>query len=68
MAAFTEHIAHHPRHMIACVVGALVMVIGFALDLPVVAAVGAVACAAGCGSMIWMMVIAPRTHRYGSGT
>jgi len=43
-------------------------VIGFALDLPAVAAVGAVACAAGCGSMIWMMVIAPRTHRYGSGT
>jgi len=68
MAAFMEHVAHHRRQMLACVLGALFIGVGFALDIPLAAVVGAVACAAGCGSMIWMMVIAPRTHRHGGAS
>jgi len=62
MAAFREHLVHHTRHMIACGVAALVMIIGFALSVSALAVVGAVACGAMCFSMIRMMVIAGRSR------
>ena len=62
MDAFREHLEHHRRHMLACLVAGLVLAVGIVLSIPAVAIVGGVACAAGCVSMIGMMVHAGPSH------
>jgi hypothetical protein len=46
--------------MLGCAAAVLVLVIGLVLDVVVLAAIGGIACAAMCVSMIWMMVRAGR--------
>jgi len=62
MDAFREHLEHHRRHMLACLVASLVLAVGIVLSIPAVAIVGGVACAAGYVSMIGMMVHAGPSH------
>ena len=62
MRALAEHLTHHGRHMLACLGGAAVMVVGFALSITPLAIVGAVVCGVGCLSMIRM--VATRRHAH----
>jgi hypothetical protein len=55
MSSLRQHL--HSRHMLACVLGAVVMVVGFAVNVVALAIVGAVACASGCLLMIRMLVV-----------
>ena len=60
MSVLMEHLSHHARHMLVCVFGAVVMAGGLAAAVMPVAIVGAVVCAAGCLSMIRMVVTGHR--------
>ena len=55
MRALTEHLMHHGVHMLACLGGAAVMVVGFVLSITPLAVIGAVVCGVGCLSMIRMV-------------
>jgi len=60
MSVLMEDISHHRRHMLVCVLGAVVMAAGLAAAVTPVAIVGAVVCAAGCLSMIRMVATGHR--------
>lgn len=62
MRVIREHLAHHRRHMLACALGAGVMVIGLVVGVASLAIAGAAVCAVGCLSMIRMMVMPRHTH------
>ena len=60
MDAIKHHFAHHRKHMLGCVFGALVAVIGELAHQPIVAIAGAVICGGFCLPMLRTMVVRPR--------
>ena len=60
MEAIKHHFAHHRRHMLGCVFGVLIGVIGELAHQPMVAIAGAVICAGFCVQMLRTMVVRPK--------
>jgi hypothetical protein len=60
MEALKHHFVHHRKHMLGCVFGALVAVIGGLAHQPIVAIAGTVICAAFCLAMLRTMVVRPK--------
>jgi len=59
--ALKEHFVHHRRSMFACLVGAVLSVIGGLVHEPILTVSGAVACAGFCLQMIRMTTFKPRS-------
>jgi hypothetical protein len=55
MSAVKDHFSSHPSHMVGCGVAALLVAAAIVLGLPVLAALGAIACGAMMIGMMWMM-------------
>jgi hypothetical protein len=54
--ALKEHLVHHRFHMLGCLAGALIAVVGGIAGSPVISIVGAVICGGFCLDMVRMMV------------
>jgi hypothetical protein len=57
MKALKHHLVHHRFHMLGCVVGALIAVLGGIAGSPVISIAGAIICGGFCLDMIRMMVV-----------
>ncbi len=62
MNAFRDHFAHHRLHMAGCALGCVAVITALVLGVPVLAALGALACAAMMIGMVWMMVAMAGRH------
>jgi hypothetical protein len=60
MNALKEHLVHHRKHMLGCLAGALLSVIGGVVHVPIIEVSGAVICGGFCLLMIRMMAFKPR--------
>jgi hypothetical protein len=56
MEGLRHHLGHHRLHMTGCGVGAVILLVGVVLHLPIVAIGGAVICGAFCLDMVRMVV------------
>jgi hypothetical protein len=60
MSVLKHHLLHHRKHMLGCVGGAAMVLLGGLFDQSVVAIAGAVVCGAFCADMVRLMVVGPR--------
>jgi hypothetical protein len=64
MKAITEHLAHHPLHMLGCAVAGVFVVVAIVFAVPILAVFGALMCGAMMVMMVWMMVSMASKHRH----
>ena len=63
LQAVRQHFAEHRAHLAGCGFALVVVVVGAALGLPVLAAVGGLLCVTMMIGMVWMMVAMGAKHR-----
>lgn len=62
MRAVRDHFAQHTSHVMGCVAAGLLVVAAIVFELPVLAILGALFCAAMMLGMVWMMFAMGSKH------
>jgi hypothetical protein len=64
MSAVRDHFAQHTSHLWACVAAGVLVIGAIIFELPILAALGGLLCAAMMIGMVWMMVGMTSKHHH----